>query len=98
MRRLNNGELVEELKKPISLTIKTKVPKKWKIIDMETGQSYVATGKTKLYEMWTPCKDLTIKQKIDNLEKKLDKHIEEIWTVYKPIKKILERLERFKLW
>ena len=47
--------------------------------------------------MWTPCKDITIKQKIDNLEKKLDKHIEEIWTVYKPIKKILERLERFKL-
>ena len=60
--------------------------------------SYVATCKTKLYEMWTPCKDITIKQKIDNLEKKLDKHIEEIWTVYKPIKKILERLERFKLW
>ena len=98
MRRLNNGDKVPELDKPVDLTIKTKCPKKWKIIDMETGQSYVATGKTKLYEMWTPCKDTTIKQKIDNLEKKLDNHIEEIWKVYKPIKKILERLERFKLW
>ena len=98
MRRLNNGDKVPELDEPINLTIKTKCPKKWKIIDMETGQSYVATGKTKLYEMWTPCKDITIKQKIDNLEKKLDNHIEEIWKVYKPIKKILERLERFKLW
>ena len=98
MRRLNNGDKVPELDKSVDLTIKTKCPRKWKIIDMETGQSYVATGKTKLYEMWTPCKDITIKQKIDNLEKKLDKHIEEIWTVYKPIKKILERLERFKLW
>ena len=98
MRRLNNGDKVPELDKPVDLTIKTICPKKCKIIDMERGQSYVATGKTKLYEMWTPCKDITIKQKIDNLEKKLDKHIEEIWTVYKPIKKILERLERFKLW
>ena len=98
MRTLNNGDKVPELDKPINLTIKTKCPKKWKIIDMETGQSYVATGKTKLYEMWTPCKDITIKQKIYNLEKKLDNHIEEIWKVYKPIKKILERLERFKLW
>ena len=34
----------------------------------------------------------------EELVSTLDKHIEEIWTVYKPIKKILERLERFKLW
>ena len=27
-----------------------------------------------------------------------DKHIQDIWTVYEPIKKILEKLERFKLW
>ena len=27
-----------------------------------------------------------IEQKVDSLEKKLDQHINEIWTVYKPIK------------
>ena len=32
------------------------------------------------------------------LEEKLDKHIIEIWTVYKPIKELLKRLEKFKLW
>ena len=38
-----------------------------------------------------------IEQKLEELEKKLDNHIETIWEVYKPIKKILKRLERFKL-
>ena len=28
-------------------------------------------------------------------KKKLDAHIEDVWTVYKPIKKIIEK---FKLW
>ena len=38
--------------------------------------------------------------KYNNFEdiKKLDDHIEEIWTVYKPIKELLKKLERFKLW
>ena len=39
-----------------------------------------------------------IEKKLDKLEKKLDDHIEEIWTVYKPIKELLKKLERFKLW
>lgn len=39
-----------------------------------------------------------IEQKVDSLEKKLDQHINEIWTVYKPIKELLTRIERFKLW
>ena len=38
------------------------------------------------------------KKNIDKLDKKLDKNIREIWSVYEPIKKILEKLERFKLW
>ena len=41
---------------------------------------------------------LIIEKKIDKLNKKLDTHIREIWSVYEPIKKILEKLERFKLW
>ena len=39
-----------------------------------------------------------IETKLDALDKKLDKHIDEIWTVYKPIKQLLTKLERFKLW
>ena len=39
-----------------------------------------------------------IENKLDKLDKKLDSHIKEIWTVYEPIKKLLEKLERFKLW
>ena len=39
-----------------------------------------------------------IEAKLDDLNKKLDHHVEEIWTVYQPIKKLLERFERFKLW
>ena len=39
-----------------------------------------------------------IEKKIDKLNKKMNDHIREIWNVYEPIKKILEKLERFKLW
>ena len=39
-----------------------------------------------------------IEKKIDDLDKKMDEHIKEIWTVYVPIKKLLEKLERFRLW
>ena len=39
-----------------------------------------------------------IETKLDELDKKLDKHIDEIWTVYKPIKQLLTKLERFRLW
>ena len=39
-----------------------------------------------------------IEKKIDALEEKLDKHISEIWTVYVPIKRLLEKLDKFRLW
>ena len=39
-----------------------------------------------------------IETKLDELNKKLDKHIDEIWTVYQPIKQLLTKLERFRLW
>ena len=32
-----------------------------------------------------------IESKLDDLNKKLDRHVEQIWTVYQPIKKLLER-------
>ena len=34
-----------------------------------------------------------IEKKIDKLEKKLDDHIEDVWLVYKPIKKIIEKFK-----
>ena len=39
-----------------------------------------------------------IEEKVDSIDKKLDQHINEIWTVYKPIKELLTKIERFKLW
>ena len=39
-----------------------------------------------------------IEKKIEALEEKLDKHISEIWTVYVPIKRLLEKLDKFRLW
>ena len=39
-----------------------------------------------------------IEKKLDELDSKMDKHIKEIWSVYVPIKKLLEKLERFRLW
>jgi len=51
-RILQNGTEVEELSKPVNLTILTKCPKKWKIIDLETGQEYVATGVYEIYKQW----------------------------------------------
>jgi hypothetical protein len=51
-RILQNGTEVEELDKPVNLTILTKCPKKWKIIDLETGQQYVATGEYEIYKQW----------------------------------------------
>lgn len=52
LRKLKDGSEVEELAKPVNLTILTKCPKKWKIIDMETGQHYVASGEYEIYKQW----------------------------------------------
>ena len=51
-RILQNGVEVEELDKPVNLTILTKCPKKWKIIDLETGQEYITTGVYEIYKQW----------------------------------------------
>ena len=39
-RTLKNGESVEELEIPVILTIKTKCPQKYMLIDQETGEIY----------------------------------------------------------
>lgn len=41
MRKLKDGTEVEELIEPVILTIKTKCPSKWLLVDQETGEAYV---------------------------------------------------------
>lgn len=40
-RKLSSGEIVIELDEPITLTVYTKCPEKWKLVDMETGEEYI---------------------------------------------------------
>jgi|TARA_R110000868_G_scaffold232634_1_gene486162 hypothetical protein len=40
-RKLQSGQSVPELEKAVTLTIYTKCPEKYKLIDMETGEEYV---------------------------------------------------------
>jgi len=40
-RTLKNGEEVEELEISVILTIKTKCPQKYMLIDQETGEVYI---------------------------------------------------------
>jgi len=42
-RKLLDKTEIKELNKPIDLIIRTKVPKKWKLIDLETGEEYIGT-------------------------------------------------------
>ena len=52
VRKLINGDIVEELEKSINLIIKTKCPKKWIIEDLETGQRYRANGTVEIGTMF----------------------------------------------
>jgi hypothetical protein len=40
-RKLQNGKFVDELNEPITLTVYTKCPEKYMLVDMETGQKYI---------------------------------------------------------
>jgi hypothetical protein len=62
MRKLLDGREVPELEEPKTLTVHTKCPEKWILIDTETGEVYnghVTDGKnswmkTKDSLKWTP--------------------------------------------
>lgn len=43
---------VEEYPSPIDLTIHTKAPGKWLLIDMETGQKYIGLPQPSEYGKW----------------------------------------------
>jgi hypothetical protein len=57
MRKLLDGTEVEEYSEAVDLTIHTKCPAKWKLIDMETGQEYIGSKKPNLYGKWKRIKD-----------------------------------------
>ncbi len=40
-RTLLDGRDVEELEKPVTLEVKTKCPKKWMLVDLQTGERYI---------------------------------------------------------
>ena len=49
--------MAEEFELPIDLTIHTKCPSKWLLIDLETGQQYCGSDKPNLYGKWKRIKD-----------------------------------------
>jgi len=51
-RKLKDGKEVDVLNRPMSLEIFTRVPEKWKIVDMETGEQYVGTKNTERFKQW----------------------------------------------
>jgi hypothetical protein len=40
-RKLKDGTEVDELESPVTLTVYTRCPEKYKLIDLETGEEYI---------------------------------------------------------
>jgi hypothetical protein len=57
MRKLLSGEEVPEYENAVDLTIHTKCPEKWLLIDLETGQEYRGSEKPNLYGKWKRIKE-----------------------------------------
>lgn len=57
-RTLLDGRVVEEFDSAVDLTIHTKCPEKWLLIDLETGQEYVGSEKPNLYGKWKRIKNV----------------------------------------
>lgn len=55
--RMYQGSQVEEFTKPVDLTIHTKAPGKWLLIDLETGQEYIGSDALTKYGRWKRLKD-----------------------------------------
>ena len=55
--RTYQGIEVEELDYSVDLTVHTKAPGKWLLIDLETGQEYIGNKEPNKYGKWTRLKD-----------------------------------------
>jgi hypothetical protein len=53
VRKLINGKKAKEHSEAVSLTVKTKAPAKWILIDSETGQVYVGADQMTSYGPWS---------------------------------------------
>jgi hypothetical protein len=51
---------VEEFSKAVDLTIHTKAPGKWLLIDLETGQEYIGSNVPTKYGRWRRLKDRVV--------------------------------------
>lgn len=51
------GAEVEEFDRAVDLTIHTKAPGKWLLIDLETGQEYIGSSFPNKYGKWRRIKD-----------------------------------------
>lgn len=52
-RKLKDETEVTELDFPIVLEVKTKVPEKWLLIDLETGEHYRGSNSVEAHQQWT---------------------------------------------
>ena len=57
--KMYQGAEVEEFPKAVDLTIHTKAPGKWLLIDLETGQEYIGADVPNKYGRWLRLKDKT---------------------------------------
>jgi hypothetical protein len=55
--RVYQGAEVEEFSSAVNLTIHTKAPGKWLLIDLETGQEYIGATVPNKYGRWLRLKD-----------------------------------------
>jgi hypothetical protein len=59
MRKLIDGSEVPEYESATDLTIHTKAPYKWLLVDLETGQEYRGSREPNEYGKWIRTKDGT---------------------------------------
>lgn len=52
-RKLQNGVQVYELDEPVTLTVYTKCPMKYKLVDRETGEEYIGQNPNKNKYSWS---------------------------------------------
>lgn len=52
-RKLKDGVQVYELEKPVTLTVYTKCPMKYKLVDRETGEEYIGQDPNKNKYSWS---------------------------------------------
>ena len=55
--KMYQGSEIKELDKAVDLIVHTKAPGKWLLIDLETGQEYIALEEPDQYGMWKRIKE-----------------------------------------